>query len=306
MTLKSTLPAPVLRTQPITNGMSVDVEDYFQVSAFEKHVEHAAWDRYECRVEQNVERILALFDRADVKATFFTLGWVAKRYPRMVGRIVDAGHELASHGWEHIRVTGQQPAEFRDDIRRTKDLLEDLGGAPVRGYRAASYSIGRDNLWALDELRDAGYRYSSSIFPINHDLYGMSEAPRFPFHPLPADDFVEIPVTTVKALGKQWPAGGGGWFRFFPYALSRWAIRRVNQQEGMPGVFYFHPWEIDPRQPRIDGISRKARFRHYLHLDQMESRLKRLLGDLKWDRMDRIFLPRDEASITLSESGKTA
>ncbi len=306
MTLESTRLVDLPSNTPVVNGMSVDVEDYFQVSAFERNVDHAAWDEYECRVEHNVERILELFDRAGVKATFFTLGWIAERYPGMVREIVAQGHELASHGWEHVRVTNQKAAEFREDIVRTKALLEDIGGVEVQGYRAASYSIGRDNLWALRELRDAGYRYSSSIFPIRHDLYGMPEAPRFPFHPLRDDDFIEVPVTTVDVLGKQWPAGGGGWFRFFPYPLSRWAIRRVNEKEAMPGVFYFHPWEIDPEQPRIEGISRKARFRHYLNLHSMESRLRRLLGDLRWDRMDRVFLPADEARTSALTAGGEA
>ncbi len=303
MSLESTAPVALSPSHPIVNGMSVDVEDYFQVSAFESAVSRDVWSSHACRVERNVDRILAMFSDADVKATFFTLGWVAERFPLLVRRIVAQGHELASHGWAHVRVTQQTPAEFRDDISRTKALLEDLGGVEVRGYRAASYSIGRDNLWALSELREAGYRYSSSIFPIHHDLYGMPEAPRFPFHPFRNDDFVEIPVTTVHVLGRQWPAGGGGWFRFFPYVLSRWAIRRVNRKEGMPGVFYFHPWEIDPGQPRIEGIRRKARFRHYLNLERMENRLMRLLHDLRWDRMDHIFLPDHDRIVDQAGAG---
>lgn len=272
------------------NAMSVDVEDYFQVSAFEQHVPRSAWDSTPLRVEANVERILALFEQRNVKATFFTLGWVAERHPEMVRRIVAAGHELASHGWQHIRVNTQQPAAFREDVTRTKALLEDLGGVPVTGYRAASYSIGAGNLWALDVLADAGYSYSSSIAPIKHDLYGMPEAPRFAFAAA-GGRLTEIPVTTLTLAGRNINCGGGGWFRLFPYGFSRWALRRINRQEGESGLFYFHPWEIDPEQPRPEGLPARTRFRHYLNLGRMEQRLQRLLGDFRWDRMDRVFAP---------------
>ena len=273
----------------VTNAMTVDVEDYFQVSAFEPHVGRSEWDTRPLRVAANMDRILTLFDEHQVKATFFTLGWVAEREPDMVRRIVAEGHELASHGWEHIRVNTQQPADFREDITRTKALLEDIGGVAVNGYRAASYSIGSSNLWALDELADAGYQYSSSIVPIKHDLYGMPEAPRFAFSA--ADGrLLEIPVTTLPLAGRNINCGGGGWFRLFPYAFSRWALKRINEQEEESGLFYFHPWEIDPEQPRMEGISAKTRFRHYLNLSRMEKRLQRLLKDFAWDRMDRVFL----------------
>lgn len=272
------------------NAMTVDVEDYFQVSAFETHVARDSWDRTATRVEANMDRILELFAQHEVKATFFTLGWVAQRHPGIVRQIVENGHELASHGWQHTRVTEQTPHEFREDIRKTRRLLEDMGGVAVRGYRAASYSIGAGNLWALDVLADEGYAYSSSIAPIRHDLYGMPEAPRFSFRA--ADDrLTEIPVTTVPLLGRNINCGGGGWFRLFPYAFSRWALRRINARDGQSAHFYFHPWEIDPQQPRVEGIGARTRLRHYLNLHRMESRLQRLLSDFDWDRMDRVFAP---------------
>lgn len=276
--------------------MTVDVEDYFQVSAFEGHIDRAQWDTLSCRVEVNTDRILALFDAAGVKATFFTLGWVAERYPALIRRIVEGGHELASHGYAHVRVTQQQPAEFRADVEKTKHLLEDIGGIEVRGYRAASYSIGAGNLWALDELGEAGYRYSSSIYPVRHDLYGMPEAPRFAFRPRGEASILEVPITTLRVAGKNLPCGGGGFFRLYPYAVSRWALRRINDGEGQSGMFYFHPWEIDPAQPRQTGLDLKTRTRHYLNLGRMESRLQALLGDFAWDRMDRVFLASKELS----------
>ena len=278
----------------LTNAMTVDVEDYFQVSAFEPYIAREQWEQWPRRVEHNTNRILDLFAECGVKATFFTLGWVAERHPALVRRMVAEGHELASHGYAHIRATQQTPEEFREDVGRTKALLEDLGGVAILGYRAASYSIGAGNLWALAELEQAGYRYSSSIYPIRHDLYGMPEAPRFAFHPENALALLEVPVTTVTAFGKTLPCGGGGWFRLWPYALSRWALRRVNQQDGQSGLFYFHPWEIDPEQPRPSGINLKTRVRHYLNLHRMEERLRPLLRDFRWDRMDRVFLAESE------------
>lgn len=277
------------QTTAITNALTVDVEDYFQVSAFEPHIRRADWDSIPCRVERNMDRILDLFAEEGVRATFFTLGWVAERYPHVVRRVVADGHELASHGYEHVRVVNQDPEAFRADVTRTKQLLEDLGGVEVQGYRAASYSIGEKNLWALDVLHEAGYRYSSSIYPIKHDLYGMPHAPRFAFRPKP-DGILEVPVTTVMLGGRKFPCGGGGYFRLFPYALSRWAMRRVNEQDGQACLFYFHPWEIDPEQPRQQGLPLKTRFRHYLNLKRTETRLRHLLRDFRWDRMDRVFL----------------
>ena len=272
----------------LTNVMTVDVEDYFQVSAFERYVGRDSWDDRECRVERNVDRILELFDSHGVKATFFTLGWVTERYPEMIRRIVGQGHELASHGWSHVRVTQQQPSEFRQDILRTKALLEDVSGQDVIGYRAASYSIGANNLWALELLQETGHRYSSSIYPIRHDLYGMPDAPRFAFSP-GNDDFLEFPVTTVRLGNRNLPCGGGGWFRLVPYAGMRWAIRRVNKVDQEAAIFYFHPWEIDPEQPRQQGIDAKTKFRHYLNLERMQPRLSRLLDDFAWGRMDEVL-----------------
>jgi polysaccharide deacetylase family protein (PEP-CTERM system associated) len=285
---------PTVPDNLIRNAMTVDVEDYFQVSAFERHIARDQWDRMPCRVERNMDRILDLFDRRGVKATFFVLGWMAERYPAMVRRLTDNGHEVASHGYEHVRVVNQTPDAFREDVRRTRALLEDTTGVPVLGYRAASYSIGRDNLWALDELQESGYRYSSSIYPIRHDLYGMPEAPRFAFRHGSDSGLLEVPVTTVEIGRRKFPCGGGGYFRLFPYALSRWALNRVNRHDGQSAVFYFHPWEIDPGQPRQQGIGLKTRVRHYLNLSRMESRLSRLLDDFRWDRMDRIFLSETE------------
>lgn len=274
------------------NAMTVDVEDYFQVSAFERYIDRDAWDTQECRVERNVDRILALFDRHGVKATFFTLAWIAERYPQVVRRMVEQGHELASHGWSHVRVNQQDQATFRDDVVRTKALLEDVSGQEVIGYRAASYSIGADNLWALDVLKETGHRYSSSIYPIKHDLYGMPDAPRFAFRPF-SDLFFEFPVTTVRIGSRNLPCGGGGWFRLVPYAGMRWAMRRVNEVDRESAIFYFHPWEIDPDQPRQDGLDAKTRFRHYLNLHRMESRLEQLLKDFAWGRMDEVmYWPR--------------
>lgn len=270
------------------NAMTVDVEDYFQVSAFERYIDKGAWDEQECRVEGTMHRILDLFAAHEVKATFFTLGWVAERYPQLIRRLVDDGHELASHGWSHVRVTQQDPAAFAEDVSRTKALLEDTGGVQVKGYRAASYSIGQSNLWALKVLQDAGYQYSSSIFPIKHDLYGMPGAPRFGFRPH-GDDFWEFPVTTVRLGDRNFPCSGGGWFRLLPYAVTRWALRRVNRQEQQSAIFYFHPWEIDPDQPRREGLDARTRFRHYLNLSRTESRLDRLLHDFKWGRMDDVL-----------------
>ncbi|WP_078119630.1 XrtA system polysaccharide deacetylase [Thiosocius teredinicola] len=272
----------------IRNAMTVDVEDYFQVSAFERYIDRSDWERQECRVERNVDRILGLFSDRDVKATFFTLGWVAERYPALIRRMVEQGHEVASHGMSHVRVTQQNRDEFKQDVVRTKALLEDVSGQEVIGYRAASYSIGASNLWALDVLGETGHLYSSSIYPIKHDLYGMPDAPRFAFRPTDGD-FVEFPVTTVRVGGKNLPCGGGGWFRLVPYAGMRWAMRRVNEVDRESVIFYFHPWEIDPDQPRQQGIDAKTRFRHYLNLDRMERRLTRLLSDFEWGRMDQVL-----------------
>ena len=290
-----TTPAARPRPAPgekIRNAMTCDVEDYFQVSAFAPYIDRASWPTRECRVEANMERILALYERHGVRATFFTLGWIAERYPAMVRRIVDAGHELASHGYGHLRASDQSRAEFDNDIRSSKALLEDIGGQAVVGYRAPSFSIGHANLWALDALHEAGYKYSSSIYPIAHDHYGMPDAPRFAFYPNGPDGLLEVPITTVKMAGRNLPAGGGGYFRLLPYALSRWMMAKVNREDREPALFYFHPWEVDPGQPRPAGLGAKARFRHYINIDRMERRLECLARDFEWDRMDRIFLDK--------------
>lgn len=271
----------------IVNALSVDVEDYFQVSAFSPYIRRDQWDSLPCRVEGNVDRILQLFSDAGVHATFFTLGWVAMRYPALVRRMVEAGHELASHGFDHYRATEQTEVEFASDITRAKKLLEDLSGQEIHGYRAPSFSIGPSNPWAFDCIAKAGYRYSSSLYPIRHDHYGVPDAPRF-LHEVRAA-LSELPVATVQLFGNNLPAGGGGYFRLLPYALSRWSIRRINAKDQRPAVFYFHPWEIDPRQPRPPGVGAKARFRHYVNMQRMAPRLERLLGDFRWDRIDRVF-----------------
>ncbi|MGC3984908.1 MAG: DUF3473 domain-containing protein [Pseudorhodoferax sp.] len=273
---------------PITNALTIDVEDYFQVSAFAPYIRRDEWETRECRVERNVNRILDMLSGHGAKATFFTLGWIAERYPQLVRRIVAEGHELASHGYGHERASDQSEQDFLADIQRAKQILEDLGGVAVQGYRAPSFSIGTRNLWAFDCLQAAGYQYSSSIYPIRHDHYGMPDAPRFA-HPV-REGLLEIPVTTLRMLERNLPSSGGGYFRLLPYGLSRWMLRRVNAQDREAAIFYFHPWEIDPEQPRVAGIDAKARFRHYVNIDRMEARLDRLMGDFKWGRMDEIFL----------------
>lgn len=274
----------------ICNAMTIDVEDYFQVSAFAPHINRNSWDERECRVERNVERILCMLAAHDVCATFFTLGWVAERYPAMVRRIVADGHELASHGYAHRRANEQSPREFHDDVATAKKILEDISGVEVKGYRAPSFSIGEENLWALDTLLETGYRYSSSIYPIAHDHYGMPSAPRFAFRAGHAKRLLEVPATTINLLNRNLPASGGGYFRLLPYGVSRWSIRRVNEKDGEPCVFYFHPWEIDPDQPKQRGVTWKTSFRHYVNLSRMEARIHWLLRDFQWGRMDRIFL----------------
>jgi len=273
----------------IINAMTVDVEDYFQVSAFESVVDRKDWDGMQHRVYDNTSRILDIFAENNTKATFFMLGWVAERHPELVHRIIQDGHELASHGYEHIRVTRQTRDEFRQDISKTKKILEDISGVEIKGYRAASYSITNDNLWAMDELADTGHKYSSSIYPIKHDLYGIPDAPRFAFRHK-GSGLLEIPITTLLFANKKFPAGGGGFFRFFPYFYSHWVIKRANEKEKQSALFYFHPWEIDVTQPRFSNAPLKSRFRHYFNLDKMETRLNRLLKSFTWGRMDHVFL----------------
>ena len=274
----------------ITNALTVDVEDYFQVSAFAPYIARADWDRRECRVERNVDRILALLDEHETEATFFTLGWIAERYPQLVRRIAEQGHEIASHGYGHERASDLSRQAFRADIERAKAVLEDLSGHEVAGYRAPSFSIGKGNLWALDVLAATGHRYSSSIYPIAHDHYGMPDAPRFAYVTEPG--LLEVPVTTLRLGGRNVPSSGGGYFRLLPYGVSRWMLQRLNRLERESAIFYFHPWEIDPGQPRIAGIDARTRFRHYVNIERNEGKLARLLRDFRWGRMDDIFLDR--------------
>jgi polysaccharide deacetylase family protein (PEP-CTERM system associated) len=272
----------------LTNALTIDVEDYFQVSAFAPYIARSQWDSQECRVQRNVERILELLAVRQTKATFFTLGWLAQRYPQLVLAIVNQGHELASHGYGHERASDLDPAAFRQDIVSAKKILEDIGGVAVQGYRAPSFSIGKSNLWAFDELLQAGYRYTSSVYPIAHDHYGMPDWPRFA-QPV-REGLLEVPVTTLRQFNRNFPCSGGGYFRLLPYALSRWMIQQVNAQDQEPAIFYFHPWEIDAGQPRVAGIDAKTRFRHYVNIGRMDARLQQLLADFRWGRMDHIFL----------------
>ncbi len=269
------------------NALSVDVEDWFQVGAFENVISRDSWDTRECRVERNTDALLAMFDDAGIKATFFTLGWVAERYPALIRRIADAGHELGNHGQNHDRVFTFTREQFAADLDRSRKTIEDAGGVAVRGYRAPSFSINPGTPWAHEIMAEQGYVYSSSINPINHDHYGWPDAPRFAFNPISGSDFVEIPVTTAMLGPKRIAAGGGGFFRLLPYAYSRWAVRQVNA-EARPGIIYFHPWEIDPGQPRVANAPLKSKLRHYTNLDSMAGKLKRLIADFTWDRLDLI------------------
>ena len=272
----------------VVNALTIDVEDYFHVSAFAPYVARSTWDSRTHRIERNIDTILELLDRANTQATFFTLGWIAERYPQIIRLIVAQGHELASHGYAHDRANEQQPAAFSADVVLAKAILEDAGGCAVSGYRAPSFSIGTANRWAYDCLAEAGYRYSSSTYPIAHDHYGDPDGHRFA-HDV-GGGMLEVPVTTARLMRKNWPAGGGGYFRLMPYAVSRWLIRRVNTSDGQAAVFYFHPWEIDPDQPRVQGANARTRFRHYVNLQRTSSRLQLLVRDFSWGRMDGIVL----------------
>ena len=281
----------------LTNALTIDVEDYFQVSAFAPYIKRAEWDTRECRIERNVGRILDMLLERETKATFFTLGWIAERYPSLIRRIVAEGHELASHGYGHERASDLTEATFYEDIRVAKKILEDMCGVEVKGYRAPSFSIGAGNLWAFDSLVRAGYQYSSSVYPIQHDHYGMPDSPRFAYQVRPG--LLEIPITTLRVLDRNLPSSGGGYFRLLPYAMSRWMLSRVNSVDQQPGIFYFHPWEIDVDQPRIDGVDSKTRFRHYVNISRMEGKIKQLLGDFKWGRMDEVFLKNTQGEAAL-------
>ncbi len=273
----------------LMNALTIDVEDYFQVSALAPHFPKDVWNATPCRVERNVDRILEMLVQHGARGTFFTLGWIAERYPELVRRIANEGHELASHGYAHERASSQSPEAFLADIRLAKVVLEDIAGCEVRGYRAPSFSVGLANPWAHGCIEEAGYAYSSSVYPVKHDHYGVPDAPRFPY--AVGAGLVEIPITTVRRFGRNWPVGGGGYFRLLPYPVSAWGIRKVNKEDRKPAIFYFHPWEIDPGQPVVREASAKTRFRHYVNLAHTEARLRRLLQDFAWGRMDEVFLP---------------
>ncbi|MBB5687393.1 XrtA system polysaccharide deacetylase [Sphingobium boeckii] len=270
------------------NALSVDIEDWFQVGAFEKTIARDDWDGLESRVTRNSDAVLALFKRAEVKATFFTLGWVAERHPALIRRIAEAGHEIASHGWDHKRVSALTPTAFRADIARTRTLLEQLSGQRVTGYRAPSFSIDARTPWAHEILAAEGYAYSSSVAPIVHDHYGWPDAPRFAFRPVKGSALIELPVTTARIAGRTLAAGGGGFFRLLPYRFSSWAIRQANDAAKRPAIFYFHPWEIDPAQPRVGAAPIRSKLRHYSRLGTMEARLERLFVEFRWGRTDAV------------------
>lgn len=272
----------------VLNALSIDVEDWFQVGAFEHCIDRADWDTRTERVVGNTERVLALLAAHDIRATFFTLGWEAERHPDLIRRIVAAGHELACHGYDHRRVFTLTPEAFRADLRKAKAILEQAGGVAVKGYRAPSFSIDARTPWAHPILAEEGFAYSSSVAPIVHDHYGWPQAPRFAFRPIASATFLELPVTTVHVAGRTLAAGGGGFFRLLPYAFSRWAVRRVNRRDGQGAIIYFHPWEIDAGQPHMDQAPLKSRLRHYTNIRVMEAKLARLMTDFRWGRVDAL------------------
>lgn len=289
-----------MSTPPPINGLSVDVEDWFQVGAFEGVIERKSWDGLSTRVERNCDTVLEMFAEAGVYATFFTLGWIAQRHPALMRRIAAAGHEIASHGWDHKRVFQMDRASFSLDLRKAREVIEDTSGSVVTGYRAPSFSIDQRTPWAFEELAAQGYAYSSSVAPIAHDHYGWPEAPRFAFRPLAGSDLLEIPVTTATFAGRRLAAGGGGFFRVLPYGFSRWAIRQVNRRAGQPAVFYFHPWEIDPDQPRVPNAPLRSKLRHYTNLGAMAGKLKKMLREFHWGRMDALAAAEADAALRLA------
>ncbi|WP_226017073.1 XrtA system polysaccharide deacetylase [Novosphingobium sp. FKTRR1] len=280
--------APDSAASALINGLSVDVEDWFQVGAFENVIDRGTWDGLDLRVEHNCDAILQMFADAGVRGTFFTLGWVAQRVPALMRRIANEGHEIASHGWDHARVFTLTRDGFAADLIRARNVLQELTGQAVTGYRAPSFSIDARNRWAHEVLAEQGYAYSSSVAPIVHDHYGWREAPRFAFRPVAGAALLEVPVTTAEVAGRRLAAGGGGFFRLLPYALSRWAIGRVNSRDQRPALTYFHPWEIDPDQPRVANAPWKSKVRHYTNLSVMAPKLVRLLADFRWGRMDEL------------------
>lgn len=267
----------------ITNAMTVDVEDYFHVSAFDGVIKKQDWQNLPLRVEKNTYRLLELFEQHNTKATFFTLGWVAEKCPELIRAIVDQGHELASHGFSHQRLSMMNRADAFEDIKSSKLLLEDIGGCEVRGYRAPSFSINDSNVWVYELLVEMGFVYSSSTYPIQHDLYGVPNWPRFKSER--EEGIIEVPIPTLRKNNKNTGIGGGGYFRLYPYWMSQQRIDRFLQQEKQPYSFYFHPWEIDPEQPRINNASFKSKIRHYINLSRMEDKIIRLLKDYRWSTM---------------------
>ena len=297
---KMTPAQPAQGARGVLNAMTVDVEEHFQVSAFEGTVDRADWEQIPSRVEANTARLLELFERTGVRATFFVLGWVAERRPRLVRRIADAGHEIASHGYSHRLIYEQRREEFRQETLRSRGLLQELTGAPVRGYRAASFSIRRGNLWALDVLAEAGFEYDSSLFPVRHDRYGIPGAPRS-MHRLQTPGggrLIEIPPSTIALPGTNLPVAGGGYLRLYPEALTRWAIERLNRREEMPAVVYVHPWEVDPTQPRI-AAPWFSRFRHYRGLESTEGKLRTLISRFRFAPMAELVDGVDADALPL-------
>ena len=291
MSMQDVRPEPVDRARKadaLLNAMSVDIEDWFQVGAFETVIKRADWDSLEHRVERNTNDVLDIFEESGIKATFFTLGWVAERYPKLMQHIVSAGHELASHGYDHARIFTLTPEQFRSDLERSRKILEDSSGKAVIGYRAPSFSIDQRTPWAHEILAEQGYRYSSSVAPIRHDHYGWAGSPRFAWKPVRGSDLVELPVTTVKVGNRVLAAGGGGFFRLLPYALYDLAIRKMHKEDGRGAIFYFHPWEIDPEQPRVGNAPLKSKLRHYTRLSAMRSKLLRAGKDYVWGRVDEL------------------
>ena len=289
--------------EPIVNAMSVDVEDYFHVSVFDGIVPRTEWDAMESRVCANTERLLDIFDEYSVRSTFFVLGWVGEKYPALVTAIAARGHEVASHGYAHRLVYDQTPAAFREDVRRAKALLEEASGRPVVGYRAPSYSITPRSLWALDVLIEEGYQYDSSIFPIRHDRYGIPVSDRRPYRiDRNGGSLIEVPGSTTRLGPMNLPVAGGGYFRILPYKWTHWGIRRVNEQERRPAVFYLHPWEIDPDQPRLHA-GRLGRFRHYRNLDSTEQRLRQLLSDFRFQPMQALV---NDARLAFAQDSRFA
>jgi len=275
------------------NGLSVDVEEWFQVGAFERVIDKADWDGLDSRVAYNTGKVLDLFGETGVKATFFTLGWVAERNPALIRRIADEGHEVASHGWDHDRVFTMTAEAFRADLKRARIALEDASGQRVIGYRAPSFSIDQRTPWAHQVLAEEGYSYSSSVAPLVHDHYGWAEAPKYAYRPVAGSDLIELPITLADVAGRKITTGGG-FFRLFPAAITDRAVVRSNRDGGRPAVFYFHPWEIDPEQPRVTRAPLKSRLRHYSRLGAMAGKLRGLVRRHDWGRVDTVVAAEAE------------